>query len=234
ARLPREETRAAALIMGLRRPPHFTEPEPPAFDVWDAKALAERMATAAFPGEQIYLRENSESEGLLWQIQVGPAARHRTVGSVSRITLDAPVWASPAFGIEITLGVIASADVAPVGRHAHAAPLPAGAPGTYHAQYKSTPTTPAAEFDLALLVPDNVTAGTVELALRSAGGELLEKLALFDEFRGTGVPAGFRSVAWHLTFRHPERTLREKEIEGRRQRLLETLSQELGIKPRAS
>ena len=37
--LPDERLVAAALVMGLRRPPHFTEPRPPAFDAWDAKAL---------------------------------------------------------------------------------------------------------------------------------------------------------------------------------------------------
>jgi phenylalanyl-tRNA synthetase beta chain len=95
-------------------------------------------------------------------------------------------------------------------------------------------TTPAAEFDLALLVPDNTAAATVEAALRTAGGELLERVQLFDEFRGAGVPEGVRSLAWRLTWRHPERTLRDKEIEGRRSRLLEILDKELGIRPRAS
>jgi phenylalanyl-tRNA synthetase beta chain len=70
--------------------------------------------------------------------------------------------------------------------------------------------------------------------LREASGDLLEALELFDEFRGKGVPDGFRSLAWRLTFRHPERTLKEKEIEGRRQRLLQTLDRELGVRPRAS
>jgi phenylalanyl-tRNA synthetase beta chain len=37
-----------------------------------------------------------------------------------------------------------------------------------------------------------------------------------------------------LTFRHPERTLRDKEIEGRRARLLEILEKDLGIRPRTS
>jgi len=63
---------------------------------------------------------------------------------------------------------------------------------------------------------------------------LLERLELFDEFRGEGLPAGHRSLAWRLTFRHPERTLRDKEIEGRRARLLQTLERELGVRPRTS
>jgi phenylalanyl-tRNA synthetase beta chain len=84
------------------------------------------------------------------------------------------------------------------------------------------------------LVPESVAAATVEQALRAAGGELLEQVSLFDEFRGAGVPEGHRSLGWRLTFRHPERTLRDKEIEGRRARLLDLLDRELGIRPRAS
>lgn len=65
--------------------------------------------------------------------------------------------------------------------------------------------------------------------MRRAAGELLESLVLFDEFRGPGVPEGKRSLAWRLTFRHPERTLRDKEIDGRRSQLLKTLETELGV-----
>ena len=71
--------------------------------------------------------------------------------------------------------------------------------------------------------------------IRVTAGELLESLTLFDEFpRGGRSPAGYRSVAWRLTLRHPERTLREKEIDGRRAKILQTLDQELGVRPRTS
>ncbi|MFO0096159.1 MAG: hypothetical protein ACK54K_17865 [Gemmatimonadaceae bacterium] len=83
-------------------------------------------------------------------------------------------------------------------------------------------------------MPDTTPAATVEAVLKRAGGELLERIELFDQFRGAGIPAGTRSLAWRLTWRHPERTLRDKEIEGRRARLLDILDQELGIRPRAS
>ena len=228
-RLPREELRAAALVMGMRRPPHFTEPEPPAYDLWDAKAVAERILAEAFPGEAfVFVAANGTR---IWDINSNDG---KAVGYVERVALDKPVWASEAFGVEITLGVISSADVAPMGKNAHAETTASPVAHAVHAKFRAIPITPAAEIDLALLVPDNVSAQQVEAVLRSAGGELLERVALFDEFRGNGVAVGHRSVAWHLTFRHPERTLRDKEIEGRRARLLETLSKELGIKPRAS
>ncbi|MEO7521567.1 MAG: phenylalanine--tRNA ligase subunit beta, partial [Gemmatimonas sp.] len=67
-RLPREELRAAALVMGARRPGHFTEAQPPAFDRWDAKHIADRMASAAFGGRRVTM--DAAHDGTLWHIQV--------------------------------------------------------------------------------------------------------------------------------------------------------------------
>lgn len=227
-RLPLEEVRVGALLMGARRPAHFTEPNPPAFDVWDAKELAERVLAAAFPGAQVACVAGDAATP--WTLEVSGRGR---VGQVERVALDRPVWASEAWGVEITLGVMSSDDVAPNGQHAHAPAARESAAATA-VRFVPLPTTPAAEIDLALVVPDSITAAAVETTLKQAGGELLERVQLFDEFRGAGVPAGSRSLAWRLTFRHPERTLRDKEIEGRRAKLLEILDKELGIRPRAS
>jgi phenylalanyl-tRNA synthetase beta chain len=97
---PSEEIRAGLLVMGQRRPPHFSEPTPPAFDAWDAKSLARTLAQASFPGAKVKL-EVGEGE-VLWHVVAG-AGR---VGRVRRLVLDAPVWASPAYGVELTLGVM--------------------------------------------------------------------------------------------------------------------------------
>ena len=70
--------------------------------------------------------------------------------------------------------------------------------------------------------------------MRAISGDMLESLVLFDEFRGAGIPQGTRSLAWRLTFRHPERTLRDKEIDGRRSQLLKALEKDLGVVPRTA
>jgi len=93
---------------------------------------------------------------------------------------------------------------------------------------------PAAEFDLALLVPKGTTVAQVERVIRDSAGELLERLDLFDEYTGAGVDEQHRSLAWRLTFRHPERTLRDKEIEGRRNKILGALQQELHVRQRSA
>lgn len=224
--MPVEEVHAALLVMGQRRPPHFTEPRPPAFDAWDAKSLAATLAESALPGRAVAMVPGQGA--VLWEVR----ADDHVVGRVVRVALDAPVWASPAFGVELTLGVMPSAPVAPRQAHAHAAPV-ASVTRT-PVRYAAIPQMPAAEFDLALLVPETLPAAEVEQVLRRTGGELLERCVLFDEFRGAGVPAGMRSLAWRLTFRHPERTLRDKELDGRRAQLLKTLENQLGVKPRSA
>jgi phenylalanyl-tRNA synthetase beta chain len=226
-KLPHEETRVGALIMGSRRPPHFTESKPPAFDEWDAKGLAETIAEVAYPAKRVELLAGKEN-GVLWEIAVDGVTR----GVVARVAIDAPVWASPAFGVELSLGDVASDAVALPGRNAHARAVKADEVRV--SEYRPIPTTPATEFDLALLVPDNVSAGAVEAVLRRGAGELLESVTLFDEYRGKGVEEGVRSLAWRLTLRHPERTLRDKEVEGRRDKLLKTLEHELGIRQRTA
>jgi phenylalanyl-tRNA synthetase beta chain len=133
--------------------------------------------------------------------------------------------------------------VAPPGEHAHQPPRvemavtassESTASAAVAARYRPLPTTPASEFDLALLVPDGVRAADVERVIRAAAGELLERLVAFDVYEGAGIDAGHRSVAWRLTLRHPERTLRDKEIDGRRARILSALQTELHVRQRST
>jgi phenylalanyl-tRNA synthetase beta chain len=219
--LPREDMRAAALLMGHRRPPHFTEPKPPDLDEWDARALGETMAKEAFPGAKIEFRASAAPE--LWQVVVDEEMR----GVITRLALDAPVWAAPAFGIELTLMRVENAPAVRAERRAPSAERRV-------ARYRPLATTPAADFDLSLLVPNDMPVARVESVMRTAAGELLEALELLSEFRGAGVPDGMRSVAWRLTFRHPERTLKEKEIAGRRDKVVKSLDGELGVRQRTS
>lgn len=219
----KEEIHVGALVMGARRPRHFTEPEPPAMDAWDAKAIAEAIALAAWPGARVDL---VPGEGdVTWNVMVQGTSR----GIVRNVQLDAPVWASPAFGVEIALGKMPANPIAAQGAHDYAKGEGAAAGARAAVRYEPLPITPAAEFDLALIVPDAVPAAEVERLIRVTSGDLLEAVSVFDEYRGEGIPAGTRSLAWRLTFRHPERTLRDKEIEGRRSALLKTLQKEIGV-----
>jgi phenylalanyl-tRNA synthetase beta chain len=218
--------------MGRRQPPHFSDPKSAEFEAWsrygewDAKAVAELMTRSAFPTSRIELVCGDKAD-ILWDIKVDD----RRSGSVCRLTLDAPVWAAPAFGIELSLGVVESAEVAPPGKSAYTG---ANRRSNRAPRYRPLPITPAAEFDLALLVPDGVRADQIESLMNRVSGKLLERVVLFDRYVGRGVESGHSSLAWRLTFRHPERTLRDREIDARRAEILKALGDELHVRQRTT
>ena len=209
AELPREEMHVAALVMGQRSPTHFTKAIQPSYDEWDIKYLAELAASAAFPAAAIKLIPGSGE--ILWDISVDGTV----VGAARRMKLDAPVWAHPAFGVEINLEAIPQTIVR-------------------RTAYRAIPVTPRAQVDLALIAATSVTAAQIEAIIRREAGELLETLTLFDEFIGQGIPEGSRSLAWALTFRHPEHTLKDKEVQGRTEKIVKALEGELGVRQRTA
>jgi phenylalanyl-tRNA synthetase beta chain len=78
---------------------------------------------------------------------------------------------------------------------------------------RPVPRFPAIERDLAVVVEDHVAAGALLATIREAGGEFLEQALAFDEYHGPQVPAGHKSIAFALTFRSPERTLTDAEVD---------------------
>jgi phenylalanyl-tRNA synthetase beta chain len=79
-------------------------------------------------------------------------------------------------------------------------------------QWKPTSRYPSSDFDLALVVADTTPAEKIEKAIRQACGALLVDLALFDTYRGQGVPTGSRSLAYRLRLQAPDRTLGDTEL----------------------
>ncbi len=86
------------------------------------------------------------------------------------------------------------------------------AAGAVRAQ--SLPRFPAIERDLAVVVDEHVAAGGLLATIKEAGRDILESSRPFDEYRGAQVPDGYKSVAFALTFRSPERTLTDAEVDN--------------------
>ena len=132
------------------------------------------------------------------------------VGWSGPLEADLPAWAAPLYGFEVRLSGVERLPVA----------------------YRPLPVQPPVERDLALVLPPDVTAESVGGVLRRAMAPLLERLQVFDEYRGPGIPPGYRSVAWHCTFRDPVRTLREADVDALQKRALAALEDELGVRRR--
>lgn len=97
---------------------------------------------------------------------------------------------------------------------------------------EAVPVYPPVLEDLAFIVDEAVPAGQVESLIRQTGGKLLNDLALFDVYRSEQIGAGKKSLAYQLTYQHPEQTLTDEEVAKLRERIVKRLEQELGAKLR--
>ncbi len=79
--------------------------------------------------------------------------------------------------------------------------------------YKPLPKFPAVERDFAMLCDIDIPVGTLEKAISSGAGRLLEKIELFDVYTGSQIPEGKKSVAFSVWLRSNDSTLTEAQIE---------------------
>ncbi len=84
---------------------------------------------------------------------------------------------------------------------------------------------PPVQFDLSFEVPDTIPGGAILAAGRRAGGELVERIELFDEFSGGSLPEGVRAVGFRYTLRAPDRTLTNEEMGPVRASIIEAARQ---------
>lgn len=212
--LPREDLRVAAAFTGARRPPHWTaETEP--FDVWDLKGLMADVADLVGASVEAGLGEEAPAGSLVSGVAFRIVDPEGVVigrgGRVAEDAIDAPPWAEEVWALEMKL-------------------IPPDSAGT--TAYRTLPAFPASERDLALIVPQGVHAEQIEAVIRGAGGEILKSVSPFDVYQGEGIPEGTRSIAWHLVFRHPERTLKDEEVDGAVAAIVRDLNSELDVRQR--
>jgi phenylalanyl-tRNA synthetase beta chain len=94
--------------------------------------------------------------------------------------------------------------------------------------FRSLPAFPAVRRDIAMVLPEATSHQAVLQAIKQAKPLHLETVELFDIFRGKNVPAGQKSVAYAFTYRLPERTLTDAEVNAAHEKLVAQLQQRLG------
>ncbi len=91
---------------------------------------------------------------------------------------------------------------------------------------------PSSDVDLAFVAGNSVPASAIEASLRSAGGDLLVGLELFDVYRGAGVEEGQRSLAYRLRFCSNDRTLTDADVAEVRQQAIDAVASSTGARLR--
>ncbi|MFQ4148416.1 phenylalanine--tRNA ligase subunit beta [Arthrobacter sp. LAPM80] len=97
---------------------------------------------------------------------------------------------------------------------------------------KPISTFPVATQDVALVVPEEIPAQAVLETLREGAGELLEDVALFDVYQGTGIPEGRKSLAFGLRFRAADRTLTADQASAARASAVDLAAERFGATQR--
>jgi phenylalanyl-tRNA synthetase beta chain len=99
--------------------------------------------------------------------------------------------------------------------------------------YRAFSTFPASDRDIAFFSPVALDVASLEQAIAQSAGELLESVELFDDYRGKGVPAGQRSLAFRLIYRAGDRTLTDSEVETAHQKVREHLEKTFQVSLRS-
>jgi phenylalanyl-tRNA synthetase beta chain len=130
------------------------------------------------------------------------------IGWCHELEADMPAWAAPLFGGEMRVA-------------SRTAPARAFVP---------LPERPAVVRDLALLVATTAPVAPLLELLQTRGARHgVERVEVVDEYRGSGLPDGRRSVAMRLVFRATDRTLTDAEVDKAIGRLIQMLERECDV-----
>lgn len=99
--------------------------------------------------------------------------------------------------------------------------------------FKAVPKFPDVRRDLALILNKKVDFAAVEKVTREVKTHILAEVKLFDVFEGEKLGADKKSYAVSFVFRHPEKTLTDKEIDKVMQKLIRTFEKQLGAEIRS-
>jgi len=213
--LPAEPLKLALVMGGAREQVFWEQPEAEELDFVDAKGLLEELAERAGVALRFEAaRRPGLHPGRTANVVLEGAGEIGYLGELHpevRATYELP---DRRFCVcELELGRLLSAWVEDVRLDA---------PSRF----------PAVIQDMALILPRAVTAAAVVEHIRRAGGGILASATLFDVYEGEGIPDGERSLAFHLVYQVPDRTLTDREVQRVHERIAQKLGSELAAKLR--
>ena len=212
--LPREPYHLAALVSGSVRPPSWRDPRPPAADFFTAKGIVQGVLEA--------LRANWALErGSEAFLHPGRAAKLLVEGRPAGWLGEIHPLVAAQWGLDAT--------VAAFELDLDAVPEPSIKP------YEDLTSFPEVREDLAVVVPEDVSAARVTEVVRASGEPLLRYAEVFDVYRDAErLGEGNVSLGLRLAYRAPDRTLTDEEVAQKRAEIADALARELGGRVRAA
>ena len=217
AELPEERLAFAAVLVG-ERAAWLSRPQ--GVDVWDAKGIAEGLTQRMLSREAtlVSIPEGERPRALHPRGAAWIDVAGKRVGSLG------PLHPDVAQAFEVGEGaIVVELDLEAL-----------QAVGAQAIRFASLPRFPASTRDLAIVVRDDVPAGEVEHAARDAAGDLAEEVSLFDRFVGGSVPSGHASLALHVVYRAPDRTLTDADVDARHAQVLAAVEKRFGASLRGA
>lgn len=90
--------------------------------------------------------------------------------------------------------------------------------------YQPLPKFPATTRDLSVICDDEIPVAELEKAIKGAVGKILEKVTLFDVYKGKQIEDGKKSVSYSISMRSHDGTLTDEQADGAMKRVLKALS----------
>jgi phenylalanyl-tRNA synthetase beta chain len=212
--LPQEGIRLCAAVCGRREPEGWAQQTGPV-DFFDLKGIAEELFEAFNVCHVTW--DNSSSEPFLHPGK-SCTLRHKkgllgTLGEVHPGILAKYDIDQPVFLLDLDLTVFFEAIAEKGG-------------------FKPISRFPDVYRDSALLVEEAVQVSQVFDFIEKEKSPIVESYALFDLYKGQGIPVGKKSLAIRVRYRSAEKTLTEEEISLVHDRIVKALQKELGAEIR--
>ncbi len=83
--------------------------------------------------------------------------------------------------------------------------------------------------DMALLVPEETPAERILDCIKGVKAREIEQVEIFDVYRGSGIPEGFKSIAIRIRYRSFDRTLLDEEIAAIHARVRDSLVNKVNV-----
>jgi len=214
--LPVEQARVGILMAGARAPIGWQPADRAAMDFFDAKGIVEELAEAlAVPGVTF---EPAKHDSL----RPGRTAQVLVQGAPAGWVGELHPGVAERFELKGPAVIVAELDLTPFFAHA-----------VDRHPSRPVPVYPAVKEDLAFVIDRAVPVARVQELITQAGGALLARAVLFDEFQGEKLGEGKRSLAFALSYQAPDRTLTDADAKKIRERIVTALATELGATLRA-